>query len=302
MEMKITVFTPTYNRAYCLRKVYDSLMIQNNKSFQWVLMDDGSTDNTEELARKWMAEADFPIIYLKQENQGRFAAFNNAEKYFNGKYTMIVDSDDVLLPGAIEKIIIKDSEIGGGDAYSGLISYYEDSDGDILGTSFPVGIVAEKLSVLYDKYNMTGDKFLIFKTDIIKEFQYPIYQGEKFGGDELVFDYCCDVAPLYIFPEKLVHLESQADSITNNLLKYHLNSPNGMREHYNECLRTERYNKKNILKHAIGYTAFSYLTDNSWKYVLDNSYNKFASIITAVPGYLYYLRLKRMKESGIAKT
>lgn len=186
--------------------------------------------------------------------------------------------------------------MGGGNAYSGLISYYENSNGDILGTSFPEGVIAEKLSTLYDRYKMSGDLFLIFRTDILKQFKYPIFPGEKFGGDELVFDYCCDVAPLYIYPEKLVHLESQADSITNNLLKYHLNSPNGIREHYNECLRTERFNKKNILKHAIGYTAYSYLTNNSWEYVWNNSYNKAASVITALPGYLYYLRLKRMRE------
>lgn len=294
LDIRITIFTPTYNRGYCLGKVYESLKLQKNKQFQWVLMDDGSSDNTEELVNGWIEDADFKLIYLKQENQGRFAAFNNASKYFEGELTTIVDSDDVLLPDAVEKILSKWDEIKNG-AYCGLVAHYENATGGILGTEFPNKLESEKLSVLYDKYKVKGDKVLVFRTDILTLFKYPIYEGELFGGDSIVFNLCCDVAPLYIYPEKLIHLESQSDSITNNLLKYHLNSPNGMREKYNDNLRVEKYNKASIFKHAIGFIAFSYLTEKNWKYVWEISNNRPACLLMAIPGYLYYRKLKKYR-------
>ena len=293
-NIRLTIFTPTFNRGYCLGKVYASLKQQKNKQFQWVLMDDGSSDNTEELAKAWEKDADFRLIYLKQENQGRFAAFNNAENYFEGELTIIVDSDDVLLPGAVDKILSKWDEVKHGD-YCGLVAHYENASGDILGTEFPRKLEFEKLSVLYDKYRVKGDKVLVFRTDILTLFKYPIYEGERFGGDAIVFNLCCDIAPLYIFPEKLIHLESQADSITNNLLRYHLNSPNGMREKYNDDLRLEKYNKVSILKHAVGYIAFSYLTGKSWRYVWRTANNRMACLLMSIPGFIYYERLKIMR-------
>ena len=241
--MKLTIFTPTYNRAYVLGRVYNSMLKQSNKDFEWVIMDDGSTDNTEELVVQWEKEKQVCIKYYKQENQGRFAAFNNVKQYFDGELILWCDSDDELVEDAVELIIDTWTGLQNCSELSGILGYMVNRNYDLIGTEFPTNIKSERMFVLYDKYKLKGDKAVVFRNDLVQKYCYPVFENEKFGGDSLLFNKINDEYPMYLLRNPLVIREYLPDSITNNLLKNHINSANGMREHYKDAILHEKYNK-----------------------------------------------------------
>lgn len=291
--MKITVFTPTYNRAYILPRTYESIKKQHYSDFEWVIMDDGSVDNTMELVERWQKEGTVTIKYYKQNNHGRFSAFNNAKKYFEGDLIAFLDSDDYFLDGSIQKLADTWNQIQEPEKCSGIIAYMETKGGDIVGTGFPNGVIYETIYRLYDKYRMKGDKFLAFRNDLIQKYEYPIFENEKFGGDSILFNQINDEYPMYLLREKISFREYMEDSITNNLSKFHMNSQNGMREHYKDALRHERYSKIRILKHCIGFVAFSKLTNRTFIQIIEETPKKLLTFLMYPIGILYVRKLKR---------
>lgn len=290
------VFTPTYNRAYCIKNVYDSLIQQTWKDFTWVVIDDGSLDETKELIEKFIEEGKINIIYQWQENQGRFAAFNTAKQFFQHELVATVDSDDWLLPDGLEKIHacwekLKDQK----NNYAGVVAHFETQDGKLLGSEFPSGLEAEKMYVLYDKYRLQGDKFIVCRNNLIQKYSYPLYKGEKFGGDSLVYNWINDECPQWILREIVAHRDYMPDSITNNLLKNHVLSANGMTDHYNERLRVEKYQKLKIIKHSIGYVAYGLVAGRRLSKVLQESNRKGLTCFLAFPGFLYSLKLRSFR-------
>jgi glycosyltransferase involved in cell wall biosynthesis len=290
--MKITIFTPTYNRGYILPRTYKSLLKQNNMDFEWVIIDDGSEDNTKELVQSWIQDESICIKYLYQENQGRYCAFNNGKHLFDGELVVFLDSDDYLLDDAISKIIDVMS-LQEFQNCSGILGYLEGSDGNIIGTEFPETIDKERLFVLYDKYRMTGDKFISLKNNLIQKYSYPYFDGEKFTGDSIVFNRINDEFPMFLMREKLEHREYINDGLTNNRINHHINSPNGMAEHYLDALIHEKYNKFNMMKHSIGYIAFSKLSNRSNQKILKAISGKAITILLYPVGVIYYFWLKR---------
>ena len=183
----ITVFTPTYNRANLLPDLYDSLKRQTCKDFEWVIVDDGSTDDTGKLVNGWLSQADFSICYTKKENGGKQRAVNLGLQLANGEYFFIVDSDDVLTDNAIETAVkwidtIKAKENFGGVA--GLKGY---KDGRAIGSSFE-GEYIDATTLERPKYNITGDKAEIFSTEVLRKFPFPEFDGEKFVPEALVYN------------------------------------------------------------------------------------------------------------------
>ena len=297
MKNGIDVFTPTYNRAYCLGNVYDGLVKQTYQNFTWVLIDDGSSDNTQELVKGFIDEGKIDIIYYRQSNQGRFSAFNTAKQFLKHELVVTVDSDDYLLSDGLKKIYQSWEKLGDNKKYySGIIAHFETQNGKMLGTEFPDGINSERIYVLYDKYGLKGDKYLCFRNDLLQKYEYPLYNGEKFGGDELVFNWINDEYPMWILREIVAHRDYMPDSITNNLLKNHLLSSNGMADHYNEQIRVERCNKKNIIKHCIGYIGYSVLSRRNIFKILKLSNRKLLTVFLLAPGIIYGFRLRSIKK------
>ena len=296
MKKGIDVFTPTYNRAYCLENVYNSIINQSYKDVTWVLIDDGSSDNTQDLVKRFISEGKIEIRYYFQENKGRFAAFNTAKQFFQRELIVFVDSDDYLLQGGLEKIYRCWDKIGTRQKeYSGIIAYFETQDGKMIGTEFPNDIEAERIYRLYDRYSIKGDKFLAFRNDLIQKYSYPVYVGEKFCGDELVFNWINDECPMWILREKIAHRDYLSDGLTNNRLRHHLLSPNGMADHYNGLIRVEKNNKKNIIKHCIGYIAYCVVAGRSFIKTIKQSNRKLLTVILVFPGAIYGFRLRKLK-------
>lgn len=286
--MKVTVFTPTYNRAHTMESLYQCMLRQTNKDFEWVIMDDGSSDNTNELIHQWILEGRVNIQYYKQENQGRFAAFNNVKKYFRGELILWCDSDDEMVESCIEKIIDTWNRIENRNGTSGIIGYMLTPDKEIIGTRFPNKIEYERFYVLYDKYRMAGDQAIVFRNDLVQKYSYPVFEGEKFTGDSILFNQISEEYPMYILREGLLIREYLDDGLTKNLLQHHISSPNGMREHYKDAILHEKYNKINICKHYIGYIAFAKFTGWNFKKIISDAPKKKNILLFYLPGCLYY--------------
>ena len=132
----LTIFTPAYNRAHTIGRTYESLLRQTCKDFEWLVIDDGSTDNTRELVEGWIKENKIPIRYIFQENQGMHGAHNTAYRNISTVLNTCIDSDDFMPDDAVEKIV-SFWEKYGSDKYAGLVGLDQTENGCIIGRSFP---------------------------------------------------------------------------------------------------------------------------------------------------------------------
>lgn len=181
--MLFTIFTPTYNRGYILPNLYQSLLTQVNQNFEWLIVDDGSSDHTEQLIKKYIAENKIPIRYFKQRNQGKHIAINKAIKLSELPWFSIIDSDDYLEFNATkiwEKLTheVTDDTTAGFSYihFSGKIEYDKSKYG------------SKRLDDI-NKYawEFPGEMLFCFKKEIIKNFSFPIYPDEKFCQESVLF-------------------------------------------------------------------------------------------------------------------
>lgn len=170
-----TVFTPTYNRAHTLSRVYDSICAQDFRDFEWVVVDDGSTDDSEALVRGWAGEAPFPVRYFKQANGHKKAAFNYGVREARGAFFLCLDSDDAMPSDALRKFrdawysIPEDQR----DGFSGVVGLCVDEAGQIVGDHFPVTpLDSDDLSLRF-KLGIEGEKWGFHRRDILARHPYP---------------------------------------------------------------------------------------------------------------------------------
>lgn len=224
----LTVFTPSFNRAYCLDQLYNSLVQQSSKDFCWLIIDDGSSDNTKELVQSWIDENLIDIQYHHQENQGMHGGHNSAYKLIKTELNLCIDSDDFMPANGVELILKQWSEVKYKPHLAGIIGLDADKSGKILGTKLPEGIEEATLYDLHHKYKVTGDKKLILRTAVVREFPpYPIYKDERLvplGTLYLQIDqkykYKC-ANEVYCIVEYL------EDGSSRNILKQYKRSPRG---------------------------------------------------------------------------
>lgn len=177
----ITICTPTYNRAHTLERLYDSIRRQTFRDFEWLIIDDGSTDNTEVLIRKWLEEDnDFPIRYYKQGNGGKSRAVNAGLDRAHGRLFFIMDSDDYLTDNALERIFYWESTISNQKGFCGVAG-----NRGITATETPnaplgqLFVDASALDRYYD-IRLQGERAEAFYTDVFRGYKYPEFEGERF--------------------------------------------------------------------------------------------------------------------------
>ena len=177
----LTIFTPAYNRAHTITRTYESLCRQTCKDFKWLIIDDGSTDNTRRLVEKWIEENKIPIRYIYQQNQGMHGAHNTAYKNIDTELNTCIDSDDYMPDDAVEKICSFWKERGS-DRYAGIIGLDVTENGKVIGSGFPEGLEETTLGDFYLQGG-SGDKKLVYRTDVIQKYpEYPLFEGERYVG------------------------------------------------------------------------------------------------------------------------
>ena len=223
----ITVFTPAYNRAKTLKRTYESLKQLSCKEFIWLIVDDGSQDNTAKLVKEWQKqEKEFKIEYIYKENGGMHTAHNVAYHNIYTTLNICIDSDDCLADGAIEKIKEKWMTIKDKD-YAGIIGLDADLNGNIIGTTFSEELKETTLSDYY-AFGGKGDKKLVYRTEVIKKYpEYPVFQGEKYVGLNYKYLLIDQDYKLSVMNEILCNVEYQSDGSSNTMLKQYKNNPRG---------------------------------------------------------------------------
>lgn len=238
----ITIFTPTYNREKTLKRLYESLRNQTSKNFEWVILDDGSQDNTELLINNFISiEKNFKIIYKKTENSGKMKAINKGISLASGEYFFIVDSDDFLSEDAIEKIETYSKELP--ENFGGLVFRKVEIDENGKETERNIKFGKEKidstpLEIFYRK-NIFGDKAEIIKTEIMKKFPFPEIVGEKFFPEGYIWNRIGKKYKLRYVDIGIYYYRYLEDGYTNNFNSVMRKNPKGMRIYYSYMLRQD---------------------------------------------------------------
>ena len=245
--MKLTIFTPTYNRGYIIENLYRSLLRQSCMDFEWLVVDDGSTDNTAELFAGWMAlENPFPIRYYTQPNGGKHRAINRGVPMAKGEMFFIVDSDDYLTDDAVEVIIKQEAELplNGKNAYAGICNLRAYTNGQPNGTSFE-GVYVDCTALEREKYGISGDKAEVFFTDVMKRYPFPEYEGENFVTEAVVWDaMAADGMKLRFFNKVTYLCDYLPDGLTNKGLDLYYKNPQGYGLYLRQCRANAKFGKK----------------------------------------------------------
>lgn len=226
-DIRLTIFTPAYNRAHTLPRTYESLCDQDCKDFIWLIVDDGSADNTAELVKAWQSRDNgFDIQYIYKENGGMHTAHNTAYANIFTELNTCIDSDDKLAPGAVGKILSKWEQVKD-MGYAGIIALDADFDGKILGKGFPEGLT-ETSVIGYYMAGGSGDKKLVYRTDIIKSYpEYPVFEGEKYVSLSYKYRLIDQNYKMAVLDDVLCNVEYQPDGSSNTMWRQYLRNPKG---------------------------------------------------------------------------
>lgn len=286
INKRITVFTPTYNRAYILDRVYKSLVNQTNKSFVWLIIDDGSTDNTESLVKEWIKKDEIEIKYYKQKNGGKQRAHNKAVELTNTELFICLDSDDYFTENAIEVLLNSWKKIKDRAKVAGIIALKGLDEKNPIGTYMPQNVTFSTLRVLYDKHGFKGDTALLYRTKILKRFPFKVAEGEKFIGEDYVYDQIDQNYKMYLLNEIIYICEYLDDGYTSNVKELIRNNPKSYML-LNKQKVTFSEDIKNKFINTVKYLVGGIL--NKEKDLINKSPNKIMAFLAFLPAYLYFL-------------
>lgn len=215
-----SVFTPSYNRAHTISRVYDSLKSQSLRDFEWIVIDDGSSDHTADLIAGWQREADFPIRYHYQVNSGKHVAFNRAVQLARGGLFLVIDSDDGFLPESLERMLHwwQDIPVQERDGYTGVVTLCQYEDGTLCSQPFPASPLDTNALDLRFKTRTRGETWGFHRTSVLKAYPFPEDSEVRFIPENLIWDAIarhykirCINEPLRIFYQDAGNQVTKAD-------------------------------------------------------------------------------------------
>ncbi|MFV0165372.1 glycosyltransferase family A protein [Empedobacter falsenii] len=217
--MQFTIFTPTYNRKDYLKILYNSLLEQSFKDFEWLIVDDGSSDDTDTEVQNFINEDKLKITYYKQKNGGKHRAINKGLDLAKGEYFFIVDSDDFLPINSLEMVNSKIDLINNKKTV-GVIGLRQTLDGKLLGAKFPESDMLLNHIVRSYHLKLKGDYAEVIKTEILKKFKFPDFEGEKFCAEGLIWNRIANAGFNFLcFNEVIYHGEYLDAGLTANSIK-----------------------------------------------------------------------------------
>ena len=295
---KITVFTPSYNRAYCLHKLYNSLLKQTSQDFCWMIVDDGSTDETKEIIENWISDNIIEIVYFFQENKGMIAAHTAAHANMVTELCVCIDSDDYMPYNAVERILFLWDKFGYKES-AGLVGLDAFEDGNIVGTMLPENIKECKFSELYVNYKINGDKKFVHNREVFNKYlPYPLFENEKFPVTSYLYLFIEQKHKLLIFNEVFCIVEYQVDGLSMNLFDQYKRSPKSF-AFYRIAKMKFALNYKERFKNAIHYVSSSMMAKDIA--FLKKTPFKVTTILAIPFGVLLYFYIMKSGEKSIMK-
>lgn len=292
---KLTIFTATYNRAHLIHKLYESLKKQNNSDFEWLVVDDGSVDNTAELFDKWINEKNtFKIRYYYQENQGLIRALNKGVSLAKGEFFAKIDSDDYVTDDYCSCVFQWLDEIENVENIYAVGGVKVKTDGTPLKGVWPfvsteTGFV-DATDLERAKYNLDADMSEAWRTEVLRKHPFPVWHNEKFAPEQLVLhDIALKGLKIRWHAVPLVVCEYQEGGLTLGASKLEKENPMGYAMMYNQKLKINTSFKRNLFD-AMQMTALTIYAGN-YSY-LKQSNNKLATILTLPFGILLSVRRK----------
>lgn len=287
----LTIFTPAYNRAHTIGRTYESLCKQTCKDFEWLIVDDGSDDDTQSLVNKWIEDNIIPIRYIYQANQGMHGAHNTAYENIDTELNVCIDSDDWMPVNAVQTIID---------------FWQKKRSDDVAGF---VGLdITDNNVIIGDKFNTSkvtmwnffisggrGDKKIVYRTDVIKRYPpYPIFEGEKYVSLASKYFLIDQDFPLLTINKPLVVVEYQESGSSFNMYRNYVMNPHGF-VYDRKLVLSYKQPLKIKIKYCIHYVADKFLA-NEWKSIISDSPCKLTTLLTIPMGYCWYrLILHRYK-------
>lgn len=291
----LTIFTPSYNRKDLLKRGYEALKRQTNKDFLWMVIDDGSTDGTEELMYELRERIDsgFEIQYIKKENGGLHTGYNSAIKYAKTELMVCVDSDDYMPENAVETIVSFWKK-NGSKKYAGIVGLDYDLDHHLIGDLLPEQKTVNLIDLLIGKYAIVnGDRTNVVRTEVYKEVApMKSFPGEKNFNPHYMHLEISKKYDFLVLNQNLKFVEYQPEGMTNSMWKQYYNSPNSFAETRKLYLSFKNTPFKFKLKNSIHYVS-SCILAGRWRDGIIKAPRKGYAIVGYPFGILLSLIIRR---------
>ncbi len=284
----LSIVTPTYNRAERLKNCYKSLQLQTDRDFEWIIVDDGSTDNTEQIVRTFLEDkTDFNIVYVKKENGGKHTALNTSHDYVKGDYVLILDSDDQLTEDAVEQVFAGWEKFGD-DENIGVVIFLRGTSKEtpfayVKDEYVPVNILT------YKRECILGNDFCeVIRTDLYKKYPFPVYEGERFMAEGVLWNRVGKTHKC-VYINKIIYLgEYLNDGLTKAGRKLRTNNPLGGMLHAQICMDKKNHAKDRI-KNGLLYDSYGFFAGLGFIEIIkkDKDY-KLLKTLCLIPGYFLY--------------
>ena len=285
-KTKVTVFTPAYNRADLLTRCYESMCKQTNKNFIWMIVDDGSTDNTREISESWVKNTkDFQVIYIYKENGGLHTAYNTAIANIDTELCVCIDSDDFMPDNAVG-LILDFWKKNGSDKYAGIVGLDFNMDGNVIGDMLPDIKSVNLIGLFTGKYNIVnGDRTNVVRTELYKKYApMKVFKGEKNFNPHYMHLQISEEYDFLVLNENLRFVDYQETGMSNSMLKQYRSSPNSFAEIRKLYLSFKDTSLKFKIKHSIHLASSCILAKKTMSSVKDNPY-KLLSVIALPFGF-----------------
>lgn len=293
----LTVFTPTYNRAHTLPRTYESLCRQTCRDFEWLVIDDGSTDGTAALIKSWQEENKIPIRYIHKENGGLYTVYNTAYENIRTELNVCVDSDDYMPDNAVETIV-ETWQAKGSDKYAGLLGLDFYTDGKPIGGYFPDSLTESHFLDLYVRKIHRGDTKPVYRSDLTRRYA-PMagFPGEKNFNPVYIALQIDNELPLLIVNKNLCYVEYQeTDSMSKNIFAQYFNSPRSFSKMRRLEMTHSRSSLKNNLRVTAHYIATSLISRD--KRFIAASPRRLMTVMMLPFGVALYFYMKHKYNSG----
>jgi len=288
--MDFTVFTATYNRANTLSKLFESLCQQTCQNFEWIIVDDGSTDNTENLVKELAAQSTFQIKYIKQDNGGKHRAINKGVQFAEGELFFMVDSDDYLLPNTLETISKYWKQINTNSEFAGVAGKKILKNGNDIGDSLNTATLDCTIIERRYKFNINGDKAEAILTSVMEKYPFPDYPNENFCPEGLIWNRISLENKIRFFDEAIYVCEYLQDGLSQKSIKNRKANSNYTLLLYSELSKNRQIPFIFRLRAIINFWRFSFGNDKSFNQKKAMLKNPAFGIILLPAGYFIHLK------------